>query len=570
MRASNWSPGTSSGGGGTDPAALGNGSAGSPSVAFSSDSDTGIYRKASGVIAASSNGTELLDVGDQTVTNLDSDFGHTPATVRYGTRGYIPAVGAASETSAFYAKLPTDYTGSIFQYGLYIEVPPTQNYTYGGCATKVIHRGHGDAHFVGLLNGISARTLENATNASPIVCTATGHGFATGNTVTIAGATGNTAANGTWYGITVTDEDHFTLPASSAGNGAYNASSGTVQNIDPPVGYEAAHWGDGCTGFLSSMQYPGGRANAVYFNGLVQADAILNYGVFVANDVPNASFTIFKRTGLADSTLDGYSQIRLLESSNRLTDGDGGGTHRGSWLSGTSYSIGDTVLYIDRAYIAIDATTGDVPLTSPAKWTDVTDLGSRGRSRFSVYNSGRVDLVSLTSDGTTTTRDAPELYQIGSYYSGGAAHDYAVLHKFTVTGSSAGQYRLYFGDPGGAPTVKFIFKSDGTLDLQNGDMAGVHTVTFKTDDATNSIDLQTGGIANCANITGTMVNIQTSGTQFDHYVNGTVHSELAAPADGETALLLRRNVGGSHTLQRVSMGADDSGGTGYKVLRVPN
>ena len=40
--------------------------------------------------------------------------------------------------------------------------------------------------------------------------------------------------------------------------------------------------------------------------------------------------------------------------------------------------------------------------------------------------------------------------------------------------------------------------------------------------------------------------------------------------DGDTALLIRRNVGGSYTLERVSMGAADSGGTNYKLLRVPN
>lgn len=45
---------------------------------------------------------------------------------------------------------------------------------------------------------------------------------------------------------------------------------------------------------------------------------------------------------------------------------------------------------------------------------------------------------------------------------------------------------------------------------------------------------------------------------------------LNAPSDGETAMLLRRNVGGTVTVQRVSMGAADSGGTGYKALRVPN
>jgi hypothetical protein len=41
-------------------------------------------------------------------------------------------------------------------------------------------------------------------------------------------------------------------------------------------------------------------------------------------------------------------------------------------------------------------------------------------------------------------------------------------------------------------------------------------------------------------------------------------------ADTETAMLVRRNVGGTLSLQRVSMGAADSGGAGFKVLRVPN
>jgi len=40
--------------------------------------------------------------------------------------------------------------------------------------------------------------------------------------------------------------------------------------------------------------------------------------------------------------------------------------------------------------------------------------------------------------------------------------------------------------------------------------------------------------------------------------------------DGQTAILLRRNVAGVFTLQRVTMGAADSGGTGFKLLRVVN
>src|SRR5690349_3821613 len=54
--------------------------------------------------------------------------------------------------------------------------------------------------------------------------------------------------------------------------------------------------------------------------------------------------------------------------------------------------------------------------------------------------------------------------------------------------------------------------------------------------------------------------------------NGAVvtHLQLQAPADGEVGLLIRRNVGGTLTTEQVSMGDPNSGGTGYKLLRVPN
>jgi hypothetical protein len=44
----------------------------------------------------------------------------------------------------------------------------------------------------------------------------------------------------------------------------------------------------------------------------------------------------------------------------------------------------------------------------------------------------------------------------------------------------------------------------------------------------------------------------------------------ANPANGQTAILVLRNVNGTLSLQRVTMGAANSGGTGFRVLRVPN
>lgn len=56
------------------------------------------------------------------------------------------------------------------------------------------------------------------------------------------------------------------------------------------------------------------------------------------------------------------------------------------------------------------------------------------------------------------------------------------------------------------------------------------------------------------------------------WTGGGQHLVEARPsiADGETSLLLRRNVSGSYSMERVSMGSADSCGTGYRCLRVQN
>ena len=67
---------------------------------------------------------------------------------------------------------------------------------------------------------VNTTTITAATNASPIaITTAFPHGYQTGQQVTISGAGGNTAANGT-FTITVTDASDFTLNGST-GNGVY-------------------------------------------------------------------------------------------------------------------------------------------------------------------------------------------------------------------------------------------------------------------------------------------------------------------------------------------------------------
>jgi len=39
-----------------------------------------------------------------------------------------------------------------------------------------------------------------------------------------------------------------------------------------------------------------------------------------------------------------------------------------AWLVGTAYTVGQLVAYGGKVYVALDSTTGDIPVSSPAKW----------------------------------------------------------------------------------------------------------------------------------------------------------------------------------------------------------
>lgn len=84
-------------------------------------------------------------------------------------------------------------------------------------------------------DGLASVNITAISNGSPMVVTAPGHGFRDGETVTISGAAGNTAANGTWV-IAAPTSDTFQL-INSSGNGSYTGggvatgpASGSVQH----------------------------------------------------------------------------------------------------------------------------------------------------------------------------------------------------------------------------------------------------------------------------------------------------------------------------------------------------
>jgi hypothetical protein len=115
------------------------------------------------------------------------------AELRFAATAFPAASAAATGTASFYRALKSD-------------------------GTTVVADG-------GVSSGRTAVSVTAATNANPASLTSTAHGLATGDRVTISGATGSwTPLNGTWA-VTVTGANTFTVPVDST---AFGALAGTV------------------------------------------------------------------------------------------------------------------------------------------------------------------------------------------------------------------------------------------------------------------------------------------------------------------------------------------------------
>jgi hypothetical protein len=206
----------------------------------------------------------------------------------------------------------------------------------------------------------ATKTITGATNATPISITCNSHGYSTGDTVVIAGDTGNTAANGTWE-ITVTGSNTFTLD-NSAGNGT---SAGTrnarLRNntrvmLASAVTQNIASTGPGRANWTAANANISTANNTTFFKEHNQGDTILI----------TAAFT----TGLAayytlPSTLDlsSYQQVSFWIYLQTGTVGAAGAI--------------DLRLCSDTAGVTAVNTISIPSLATTARWMPVTvDLGT--------------------------------------------------------------------------------------------------------------------------------------------------------------------------------------------------
>lgn len=118
--------------------------------------------------------------------------------------------------------------------------------------------------------GAACRAVTGSTNATPIVVTCTGHGWANGDWVIVAGITGNTNANGV-FKIANQAANTFELTdpitgANIAGNGTHGGAAPFAMNLSAPQ-------------FVSDL-----NATGIVVRSAALASPTLTLGVFDAAD----------------------------------------------------------------------------------------------------------------------------------------------------------------------------------------------------------------------------------------------------------------------------------------------
>lgn len=172
-----------------------------------------------------------------------------------------------------------------------------------GAIVQTIHRAKGN--------------IIGASNASPIVITATAHGLTTGQTVVQTGVLGNSAANGT-FTVTFIDADHYSL-AGSTGNGTYT-SGGTYTTGPDDLIYSNEKFGSFTiqTGILTGnpmLTFTNGSPPTITrAAGDWVADGFqVGQKLFVTNSTANDDFAY---------TITGFNSVHTANDTLRLSTND--------------------------------------------------------------------------------------------------------------------------------------------------------------------------------------------------------------------------------------------------------
>ena len=74
----------------------------------------------------------------------------------------------------------------------------------------------------------------------------------------------------------------------------------------------------------------------------------------------------------------GATYVNDVGGGTNLISYSDGFNYRGTWSSGTSYAVGDVVVYSDASYVSRTSHSGQTPATSTTYWQLISGPGSSG------------------------------------------------------------------------------------------------------------------------------------------------------------------------------------------------
>jgi hypothetical protein len=264
-------------------------------------------------------------------------------------------------------------------------------------------------------------TVSAATNASPIsITTSKRHRLSTGDSVTITGVVGNTAANGTWT-VTVpsggSGNTSFTLN-SSVGNGAYVSGGLGVKNISI---VSASGTAGSTITVTTSGNHNLSTGDSVYITGNTAANG--TWTVTVANGNPGrTAFTLNGSVSTGSAVLGGIVKLNAVQT--------------------LIFEPGD--YYFESVNVLNDPYT-ELVIDSQA----LASGGTPGQVRFWVYatpNSTQNDLIQIPIVATKAVGEATANPQLFRVYYGVDRGVFSFQRPSSYTnydGSAAGDFNVY-------------------------------------------------------------------------------------------------------------------------------
>ena len=268
--------------------------------------------------------------------------------------------------------------------------------------------------------------------------------------------------------------------------------------------------------------------------------------------------------------------------SNITDDGDillavsGGDTSRGFLHMDASagvLTINPQTRTVAQTQLELEGTGDDVLVLNGDSFVGIQINAYRAASDQAVLNlrgaRGTEASPTATQSSDMVGRIQMHGYDGSSFQLGGRITIHA---SETWTGSARGS-EIRFATIDNTTTAiddRLIISHDGGFAFQQAATISTTTGEIRVSPA-NSIFMLNGGtdIRFGASARRIVRGIQ-SANSLDFYAQSQDQLAIDEPGDGEVGILVRRNVASTLTMQRVSMGAADSGGTGFKYLRVPN